>query len=144
MRNPVVAIVLLVLFALVPIGAWLAMAASLDPAGLGRGIGKAILVILAPLGFAGLLMILGAAMFNRTRRAGRVLATVGAAIVVAEVGFFAAIGLERGARCVEASGFCTDRLVEGGGLLGYAFAHVGLIVLVWRARRSELSPGAAA
>jgi hypothetical protein len=139
MRNPVLVIILLVLFALVPIGAWLAMAGSLEPAGLGRSIGRAILVILAPLGFAGLLMILGAIMFNRTRRAGRIFATVGAGIVVVEIGIFAVMWLERAGSCVEAGRFCTDRVVETGALFLYAIAHIGLIALIWRARRDELS-----
>src|SRR6185369_16438892 len=111
MRNPTLAIVLLVLFGLVPIGAWLAMAASLEPVGLGRSIGRAILVVLAPLGFAGILMILGAAMFNRTRRAGRIFATVGAGIMFAGVGFLAALWLDRAGRCVESGSYCTDLLV---------------------------------
>jgi len=144
MRKPILVIILLVLFGLVPIGAWLAMALSLDPAGLGRSIGKAILVLLAPLAFAGCLMILGATLFNRTRRAGRIFATVGSGIVVAGVGFLAVMWLDPVVRCVEASSFCTDRLVEGGFFFFYALAHVGLIVLAWRARREELSSRAAA
>ncbi|HEY7609924.1 MAG TPA: hypothetical protein VIF14_11885 [Alphaproteobacteria bacterium] len=142
MRNPVLVIVLLVIFALVPIGAWGAMLASLEPVGLGRNIGKAILVLLSPLAFAGLLMILGATMFNRTRRAGRIIATVGAAIVGFGALALAVLWLERAGRCVEASRFCTDRLAEGSGFLLYAIAHIGLIVLVWRARRDEMSSAA--
>lgn len=139
MRNPVLVIVLLVILALVPIGAWVAMAASLDPAGLGRSIGKAILVVLSPFAFAGLLMVSGAALFNCTRRAGRIVATVGASIVLAGALGLAGLWLERVGRCVEASTFCTDRLGEGGGFLLYAIAHVGLIALIWRARRGESS-----
>jgi high-affinity K+ transport system ATPase subunit B len=142
MRKPLVAVVLLVLLALVPIGAWVAMAASLDPVGLGRSIGMAILVVTSPFAIAGLLMIGGAAIFNRTRRAGRVVATVGAAIAGIGGVVVAAFWLERVGRCVEGSSFCTDRLVEGGGLLLYAVAHAGLIVLIWRARRGELSSAA--
>jgi hypothetical protein len=141
MRNPTLAIVLLVLFGLVPIGAWLAMAASLEAVGLGRSIGRAILVVLAPLGFAGILMILGAAMFNRTRRAGRIFATVGAGIMFAGVGFLAALWLDRAGRCVEGGSYCTDLLFQGGGGFLYAIAHIVLIALVWRVRRSE-SPSA--
>jgi hypothetical protein len=139
MRKPAVVIILLVLFGLAPIGAWLAMAANLEPAGLGRSIGRAILVVLAPLGFAGILMILGAVMFNRTLRAGRIVATVGAAIILLGVGFLGVMMLERAGRCVEASSYCMDRIVEGGGLLLYAIAHIALIALVWRARRDESS-----
>ena len=142
MRNPILVIVLLVLLALVPIGAWLAMAASLDPVGLGRSIGKAILVLLSPFAFAGVLMIVGAAMFNRTRRAGRIFATVGAAIVAVGAMVGAGLWLDRVGRCVEGSSYCADRLVEGGALLLYAFAHIGLIALVWRARRGETAPAA--
>ena len=139
MRSPTLVIVLLVLFGLVPIGAWLAMAASLEPVGLGRSIGRAILVLLAPLGFAGILMILGAAMFNRTRRAGRIFATVGAGIMIAGVGFLAVLWLDRAGRCVEGGSYCTDLLVQGGGGFLYAIAHIALIALVWRARRGESS-----
>jgi hypothetical protein len=139
MRHPTLVIVLLVLLALVPIGAWLAMAASLDPVGLGRSIGLAILVLLSPLAFAGLLMIVGAAIFNRTRRAGRIVATVGAGIALAGGLVLAGLWLDRVGRCVEGSSFCTDRLVEAGGFLLYAIAHVVLIALIWRARRGELS-----
>jgi len=117
------------------------MAASLEPVGLGRSIGRAILVVLAPLGFAGILMILGAAMFNRTRRAGRIFATVGAGIMFAGVGFLAVLWLDRAGRCVESGSYCTDLLVQGGGGFSYAIAHIVLIALVWRARRSE-SPSA--
>ena len=139
MRNPVLVIVLLVLLALVPIGAWLAMAASLDPAGLGRGIGKAILIVLSPSALTGVLMIVGAAIFKSTRRAGRIVGTVGASIA-GIVGLIAAVfWLQSAGRCVEGGHFCTDRLVEGGALLLYAIAHFGLIALIWRARRGELS-----
>lgn len=142
MRSPTLVIVVLVLFALVPIGACTAMLASLDPAGLGRSIGLAIVVVLSPLAFAGLLMIIGAAIFNRTRRAGRIFATVGSGIIVAGALILAGLWIDRTANCVEASRFCTDRLVEGGSFLLYAFAHVGLIALIWRARRGELSSAA--
>ena len=137
MRNPIVVIVLLVILALVPIGAWVAMAADLEPAGLGRSIGKAILVLLAPMAFAGLLMVVGAAMFERTRRAGRIFATVGAAIAGAGSLILAAIWFGRTGRCVDGVNICTDNLVELGLMLVYAIAHFGLIALVWRARRGE-------
>ena len=139
MRNPTLVIVLLILFALVPIGLWIAMAASLEPSGFGRNIGKAILVLLSPAAFAGLLMIVGAAIFNRSRRAGRIFATVGAAIVGAGALILAGLWLERAGNCIEATRYCTDRLVEGGSLLLYAIAHIGLIALIWRTRRGELS-----
>src|SRR5262249_19032884 len=113
MRKPSFTVALLIIFGLVPIAAWIAMAASLEAAGLGRSIGKAILVILAPLGFAGILMILGAVMFNRTPRAGRIIATAGVGIVIAGVGILAVMWLQGAGRCVEASGFCSDRLIEG-------------------------------
>ena len=138
MRNPVLVIVLLVALALVPIGGWLAMAASLDPAGLGRSIGKAILVLLSPLAFAGLLMIVGAATFNRTLRAGRIFATVGAAIAGIGALLLAAVWFGRARRCVDGLHLCTDNLVELGAMLAYAFALFGLIALVWRARRGEM------
>jgi hypothetical protein len=139
MRSPAIAIVLLVLLALVPIGAWAAMAASLDPVGLGRSIGLAILVVLSPLAFAGLLMILGAVMFKRTQRAGRIVATVGAGIVLAGALVLSGLWFDRVGRCVEGSSFCTDRLVEAGGFLLYGIAHAALIALIWRARRGDLS-----
>ncbi len=142
MRSPVVVVVLLILFGLVPIGAWVAMAASLDPAGWGRAIGKAILVLLSPLALAGILMIVGAAIFDRTRRAWRIVATVGAGIVIAGAGILGTLWLGQAGRCIEASSYCWDRIVEGGGLLLYAIAHAGLIVLIWRARRDELSSAA--
>lgn len=139
MRKPAVIIVLLVLLGLVPVGAWGMMALSLEPVGLGRSIGKAILAVTALLPFAGGLMTLGAVMFKRTRRAGRILATIGAGIVGAGAGAAGIFWLAGAGRCVEAGSFCTDRLVEGGSLLLYAIAHVGMIVLIWRARRGELS-----
>lgn len=138
MRNPIVVIVLLVILALVPIGAWLAMAASLEPAGLGRSIGRAILVLLSPMVLAGLLMIAGALMFNRTRQAGRIVATVGAAIAGSGTLLLAAIWLGRARACVDGLHLCTDNLVELGAMLAYALAHFGLIALVWRARRGEM------
>jgi len=135
MRNPVLVVTLLAILGVVPIAAWLAMAANLEPAGLGRSIGRAILVVLAPLGFAGVLMILGAVMFNRTRRAGRIFATVGAGIAAAGVGFLAVLWLGRAGRCVDGAGYCTDLLGQGAGGVVYAILHIGVIVLVWRARR---------
>ena len=139
MRNPTLTIVLLVLFGIVPLVLWAWMAASLDPAGLGRNIGKAILVVLSPFVFAGLLMIVGSAMFNRTLRAGRIMATVGAGIVVAGTGFFGLLWLGRAARCVERASLCNDLLMQGGGVFLYAAAHLALIALIWRARRGEVS-----
>jgi hypothetical protein len=138
MRNPIVVIALLVVLALVPIGGWVAMAASLDPAGLGRSIGKAILVLLAPMAFAGLLMIVGAVMFDRTRRAGRIFATVGASIAGAGSLILAAIWFGRTGRCVDGVNICTADHVVLGLMLAYSIAHFGLIALVWRARRGEM------
>ena len=93
----------------------------------------------SPLAFAGLLMILGAAMFNRTRRAGRIVATVGASIVLAGALVLSGLWLDRVGRCVDGSSFCTDRLAEAGGFFLYAIANAALIALIWRARRGELS-----
>ena len=138
MRNPTLVIVLLVILALVPIGGWLAMAANLDPSGLGRSIGKAILVLLAPLVLAGLLMIAGAFMLERTHNAGRIVATVGAAIAGAGSMVLAAIWFGRARSCVEGLHLCTDNLVELCAMLAYALAHFGLIALVWMARRGEM------
>ena len=136
MRNPVVAIVLLVLLGLVPIGVWSAMASTLDSVGMGRLYGKAILIltILAPLPFAGLLMILGAVLLRRTRRAGRIFATVGAAIVLVEVGALSIVWLGRVSSCIEGSSYCWDRMIEGGAGLVYALGHAALIALIWRVR----------
>jgi hypothetical protein len=130
--RDVVVPVMLVVLGLIPIGLWIAMAASLEPVGLGRSLGRAILVVLAPGAVAGLLMLAGAAFFARTRRAGRILATVGAGIIVAGVGFLALTWLERVSRCDEATRFCADRLAEGLGGLAYALLHAALIVLLWR------------
>ena len=142
MRSPALIVTLLVLFGLVPIGLCAAMLASLEPVGMGRSIGLAIVVVLSPLAFAGLLMIVGAAMFNRTRRAGRIFATVGAGIVIAGALILAGLWLDRAGNCVEASNYCLDRLAEGGSFVLYAIAHIGMIALVWRARRDELSSAA--
>jgi hypothetical protein len=139
MRHPTLIIVLLVLFGIVPLVLFAWMAASLEPSGLGRNIGKAILVVLSPFVVAGLLMIVGSVMFNRTLRAGRIMATVGAAIVVAGTGFFGLLWLERVGRCVERGSLCNDLLMHSGGMILYALAHVALIVLIWRARRGEMS-----
>ena len=139
MRRPIVVAVVLAVLALPPIAAWLLMAASLEPGGLGRSIGRAILVVLSPPAFGGLLMIVGALLLRRTRRAGSICATVGAALVAVEATILAGVWLERTGRCVDASSFCVDRIVEGGAFALYALAHVGLIVLVWSARRGELS-----
>jgi hypothetical protein len=114
-------------------------AVTIDSAGWNRIFGRAFTILLAPFGFAGLLMIIGAAMLKRTRRAGRITATVGASLLAAGAAVFAVLWLDRIGRCVEGGSFCTDRLVEGGALLLYAIAHIGLIVLIWRARRGELS-----
>jgi len=138
MRSPVVVVVLLVILALVPIGAWLAMAANLDPSGLGRSLGKAILVLLAPMAFAGLLMIVGAVLFNRTPTSARIVATIGAGIVALGSLLLAAVWLGRTRSCVEGLHLCTDNLVELGAMLAYALVHFGLIALVWHARRGEM------
>lgn len=130
---------LLILFGIVPLVLFGWMALSLDPGGLGRSIGKAILVVLSPFVLAGLLMMLGSAMFNRTLRAGRVMATVGAGIVVAGTAFLGVLWLWRAGRCVERASSCNDLLMHSVGMLVYAAAHVALIVCIWRARRGEMS-----
>lgn len=132
MRGSVLIIGALCLFGLAPIAAWIAMAASLDPGGMGRSIGMAILVVLSPGAVAGMLMILGAILLRRTRRAGRILATIGAAIMIAGVGFLSVMWLARASRCVEAGSFCVDRLIEGGAGLAYVLIHGVLIALLWR------------
>lgn len=142
MRNPAFVIVLLVLFGIVPFVLFGWMAASLDPAGLGRSIGKAILVVLSPFLLSGLLMIVGSVMLNRTLRAGRIMATVGAGTVAAGTGFFGLLRLESIGSCVEGAGLCGDLLLQSGGMLLYAAAHLALIVFVWRARRGEMSSAA--
>jgi hypothetical protein len=142
MRNSATVIGLLLVFGLVPVAAWFAMAANLDPGGLGRSIGGAILVMMAPLALAGLLMILGAVTFNRTRSAGRVLATIGAGTMLAGTGTLAAVWLGRVGRCVEGSSYCMDLVVESAGAFLYAAAQGVLIVLIWRARRDH-SPATA-
>ncbi len=135
MRNPTVTIVLLVLLGVVPVLAVLAMGAvTMDSAGWNRIFGRAFTVLLAPFGFAGLLMIIGAAIFNRTLRAGRIMATVGAGLVVGGTGFFGILWLERAGRCVERASLCNDLLMQGGGMFLYAVAHVALIIFIWRAR----------
>lgn len=139
MRHPTLIIVLLVLFAVVPLVLFAWMAASLEPSGLGRNIGKAMLVVLSPFVLAGLLMIVGSVMFNRTLRAGRIMATVGAGIIVAGTGFFGVLWLGRAGHCVERGSLCSDLLMQGGGMFLYAVAHIALIVLIWRARRGEMS-----
>lgn len=119
---------------LVPIGVWIAIAATLDPSGLGRSIGKAILVVLSPLPLGGFLMILGGAMMNAKPRAGRILSTIGAAIVCIGALLFAGMWVRRFTGCGGPDGICTPELMQAVGLLGYAALHGGLIALVWRSR----------
>jgi hypothetical protein len=142
MRTPVAAVVLLILFGLVPVGLWLAMTVSLEPVGLGRNIGMAILVVLSPAFFGGLLMIAGAAMLQRTRRFGRIVATVGAGIVALEAAVIALFWLARVSRCTEDGSFCVERMAEGGAAFLFALAHVAVIILVWRrdTARAEAPP----
>lgn len=131
MRSLTLLTVLLVVSALVPIGAWLAMAASIEPAGIGRSIGRAILVVLSPSAFAGLLMIAGAVMLHHTPQAARIVATIGTAIVLI-AGFGAAAVLARAySNC---GGDCGEELFHAIAAFVYAFAQFGLIALIWRAR----------
>ena len=136
MRHPAFIIGLLVAFGLIPVGLWVAFAATLEPAGLGRSVGKALLVLFAPLPVGGALMIFGAALLLRTRIAGRIVATVGAGIV-ALGGFVIGGGwVKRFAECGPV-GACGDELVGAGATLLYAVVHLGVIALVWRARRTR-------
>lgn len=132
MRNLTLVTVVIVASSLVPIGAWLAMAASIEPAGIGRSIGRAILVVLSPSAFAGLLMIAGAVMLHHTPQSARIVATIGTAIVLI-AGFVAAAVLTR--RYANCGGVgCGEELVHAVLAFAYAFAQIGLIVLIWRAR----------
>jgi len=137
MNRTALAGILLVVFGLVPIVVWIAMALNLEPSGLGRSIGRALLVVLAPLPFGGALMILGAAFLRRTRRAGRIYATVGAAIVLAGVAFLSAVWMRRLASCGGPAGICTPELIEALAGFAYASIHGGLIALVWRGYRAN-------
>jgi hypothetical protein len=136
-RNSALIRILLVVFGLIPVGAWIAMAASLEPVGLGRSIGLALLIILAPLPGGGLLLILGAGTMAKAPRAGRIAATVGAAMVGLTVLFIAAVWARRFADCGGPPGICTPELLESLGLLAYALLQGGLAALVWRSRRNS-------
>ncbi len=132
MRGQTLIVLLLVASALVPIGAWLLMYANLEPSGLGRSIGKAILVVMAAPAFGGLLMIAGAVMFHHAPRAARIVATVGAVVVLAS-GLVAAAVLAYGyANCGGAG--CSEEFVAAAVGFVYAIAQIGLIALIWRAR----------
>ncbi len=143
-RNTTLVRVFLIAFGLMPIAAWIAFAANIEPAGLGRSIGRAILVILSPLPFGGLLMILGAGLFRLRPRAARIVATVGAAIVGLGAAFVAAVWVRRFASCGGPSGICTPELFEAFALLGYALLQGWLVVLTWRAHAWEPAANRAA
>jgi len=134
--------ILLIVFGLIPVALWIALAANIEPAGLGRSIGLAILVLLAPLPFGGVLMIAGAAWLTRTRRLGRILATIGAAIMLIGVAILAIVWVRRFADCGGPPGACTGTLIEGLGGFAYALAHAGLIALVWRGAGAPQSSNA--
>ena len=138
MRSLTLVTVLLVASSLVPIGAWLAMAASIEPAGIGRSIGRAILVVMSPSAFAGLLMIAGAVMLHHTPQAARIVATIGTAVVLV-AGFGAAAVLTRRYSNCGGEG-CGEELIHAIAAFVYAFAQIGLIALIWRAR--DAAPGA--
>lgn len=140
----------LIVLGLVPIGAWIAIASTLEPAGLGRSIGQAILVVLSPLPLGGVLMILGSALFQAKPRGGRIVATVGAAIVAVGALFLTTVWVRRFTGCGGPAGICTPELMQALGLLVYAMLHGALIAWVWRSRRNSEPaerfppPGAAA
>lgn len=132
MRSLTLVTVLLIVSSLVPIGLWLAMAASVEPAGIGRSIGRAILVVLSPSAFAGLLMIAGAVMLHHTPQAARIVATIGTAVVLV-AGLGAGAMLARSyANCGGAG--CGEELVRAVAAFAYALAQIGLIALIWRVR----------
>jgi hypothetical protein len=131
-RNPAFLRTLLVVFGLVPIGAWIAVASTLEPSGLGRSIGKAILVVLSPLPAGGLLMILGGAMFAAKPGAARIVATIGAGMVFVGALFLAVVWARRFTGCGSRTGICESELLQTLVLVVYAAVHVALIVLVWR------------
>lgn len=132
MRSLTLVTVLLVVSSLVPIGVWLLMAANVEPAGFGRAIGRAILVLLSPPAFAGLLMIAGAVMLHHTPHAARIVATIGT-VVVLVAGLGVAAMLARSyANCGGAG--CGEELVRAVAAFAYALAQIGLIALIWRVR----------
>jgi hypothetical protein len=135
-RNATLVRILLAAFGLMPIAAWIAFAAKIEPSGFGRSIGQAILVVLSPLPSGGLLELLGAGLMGRWPRAARVLATIGAAIVGLVAVLLAAVWGERIVNCGGPSGICTPELLEAFALLGYALLQGWLIALIWRARAS--------
>lgn len=138
MRSLTLVTVLLIASSLVPIGLWLAMAASVEPAGIGRSIGRAILLVMSPSAFAGLLMIAGAVMLHHTPQAARIVATIGTAVVLV-AGFGAAAVLTR--RYSSCGGDCGEELFHAIAAFVYAFAQFGLIALIWRARAAVPDAG---
>lgn len=140
MRNAALVIVFLVLSGLVPVGGWLLMLSNLDPAGLGRSIGKAILLLLSPAAIAGLLMIAGAAMIGVAPRGAAIVATVGASLALVSGLVIAVFLTRRYANCGGAG--CREEFMAMAAAFGYAFAQAGLIALIWRARSAAIAlPG---
>jgi len=137
LRHPNFIRFLLLAFGALPVAAWIAFAASLEPSGMGRSIGRAILVVLAPLPFGGLLMIFGAGLMRRRPQAARIVATVGAAIAGLGTAFIATVWGRRFASCGGPDGICTPELLEALALLAFAVLHGWLIVLVWRMRKNS-------
>ena len=82
----------------------------------------AVILVHSPLALGGLLMIVGAQLLRRTRSAGRIVATVGAAIVLGVGAFLSVLWMGLDQRAIGIAG------------LAYALFHGALIVLVWRGR----------
>lgn len=138
-RPPAFIRLLLIALGLVPIGVWLALASTLEPSGLGRSIGKAILVVVFPMPAGGAIMILGAALMGAKPRGGRIVATVGSVIVGLGALFFTAVWVRRFTGCGGPAGVCTPELLQALGLFGYALLHAAMIALIWRRRDSEVN-----
>jgi len=134
LHHPVFVRLLLIVLGLVPIGVWIALASTLEPSGLGRNIGKAILVVVFPMPAGGALMILGAALMGAKPRGGRIVATIGTVIVGLGALFFTVVWVRRFTGCGGPAGVCTPELLQALGLFGYALLHTALIALVWRGR----------
>lgn len=134
MRNTILVATVLGVLGLVPIGGWLAFAANLDPAGLGRAIGRALLVLFSPMPVGGLLMIGAAVFLGRGGTAARVVATVGTALVSLGLLAIVAAWIQRILRCGPA-GARTEDLIAILALIAYLALHAGLIASVWRLPR---------
>lgn len=134
MRSTALLVTLLLVFGLVPVVGWLVLAANLDPSGLGRGIGKALLVLFSPMPVGGLLMFGAAALFQRGYLAPRIVATVGTVFVFLGAATIAVAAILHFGSCGP-SGACTSELFRAVGFVVYAALQIGLIVLVWRAPR---------